>query len=120
MTRISEIRARLEAATPGPWKVDYDKVFETDTDSCVTGIFSTSERIVETDFGCYQQKANDAEFIAHASADIAWLLEQLERAEQALIWYEENACGNSLYSGQCSFYHARQALRELRGETEGK
>lgn len=56
--RIDEIRARLDAATPGPWEVVCD------TTSDVVGVLD----------GDY----DDADLIAHAPADLAWLIEQYE------------------------------------------
>lgn len=65
MDRLSEIRARCDAATPGPWQH-------------------------ESDYGAYIRDANganvcllyhseDAAFIAHAREDIPYLLTEVER-----------------------------------------
>lgn len=77
MDRIEEIRARLEAATPGPWKTGGSA-------ACGDVYFGT---LVDPDdptepgvmLGMTSQAA-DAALIAHAPADIAWLLEQLAGA----------------------------------------
>lgn len=81
--RIQEIKERLQATTPGAWKVripdgDYfgsdDPTVETEDGQYIarTGYDGLSYTVRET-------MGADAEFIAHAKEDIAWLLEQLER-----------------------------------------
>jgi hypothetical protein len=82
VSRLDEIRARLEAATPGPW---YAESF--------AGIFSAAERLREVDesgslvaddplcvVGDCINTDSDTEFIAHAPEDIAWLLKVAEAA----------------------------------------
>ena len=71
--RIKEIRERLGAATPGPWSV-LDLSDETGTDYTVEGS--------DVQIGPVWALA-DAAFIANAPADIAYLLEQVERLERA-------------------------------------
>jgi len=64
--QIEEIRARLEAATPGPWRKD-----------ATPGYFEPAVWIGE---GCvYPEEQSDATFIAHAPQDIADLLEEVGR-----------------------------------------
>lgn len=59
--RIAEIRARLDAATPGPW--------------CLLPSSSTIYVREREEYPHAQAVDNDdAEFIANAPADIAWLL----------------------------------------------
>ena len=65
MSRLDEIKARAEAATPGPWDV---LQYEARTTCDVIG-----DRIVVT-----QVRKADAKFIAHARTDNPWLIEQLE------------------------------------------
>ena len=62
--RLQEIRARLDAATPGPWQVVCD------TTSDVVGV-------IDGDYDA-------ADFITHAPADIAWLLDREHRLMNAL------------------------------------
>lgn len=67
--RLQEIRARLNAATPGPWHRHDDEPW-------VTNSATPPMRIIAT--GLRGQREN-AELIAHAPADIAWLLDEVER-----------------------------------------
>lgn len=55
MSRLEEIKKRLDAATPGPWEVRYNKFFADIEERYVDGICSNPEdnRIVETDSGVY-------------------------------------------------------------------
>ena len=80
--RISEIKGRLQATTPGIWKV-----FEPDGDylgddgpSVVTedGQYIAQTSYDGLSFSARETAANDAEFIAYAKQDIAWLVQQLE------------------------------------------
>ena len=84
--RLNEIKERLEAATPGGWKVLFadDEAFNPDLPSedplvvTDTGQFvaqTTYDQLYDT---CRPTMYADAVFIAHAKEDIAWLLEQLE------------------------------------------
>lgn len=77
-TRIAEIRARLAAATPGPWDVGerdggmgWD-VFQVNGDDLpqprLRGMFGHQP---------------DAEFIAHAPADLQWCLARIAALETA-------------------------------------
>ncbi len=76
--RIGEIKERLQATTPGAWRVwepgddylgDDTPIVETDGGQYVaqTGYDGLSHTVRET-------MAADAEFIAHAKEDIAYLL----------------------------------------------
>lgn len=88
--RIAEIRERLEKATPGPWVNEGDVV--ADEQSIVVGVESYNWRFVahinsDTDDGPEtppispeEAKAN-AEFIANAPTDIAFLLDELAAAK---------------------------------------
>lgn len=79
--RLLEIKERLQAATPGAWKVR-----ETDEDSFddTPGVTTEDGRYVaQTSYDglshtCRPTMYADAEFIAHAKEDIEWLLERLE------------------------------------------
>lgn len=80
--RIREIKERLQATTPGAWRVwepgddylgDDTPIVETDGGQYVaqTGYDGLSHTVRET-------MAADAEFIAHAKEDIEYLLGRLE------------------------------------------
>lgn len=87
--RLQEIRARLDAATPGPWE-------NTDDWSVVTAVVRQRSKwlpdyeMLVADVG---QPVN-ADLIAHAPADIAWLLDRLDELETergaVLDWSHEN------------------------------
>ena len=72
--RLNEIRARLDAATPGPWWTAEQRrpysnpIWSRSDDPVTTG---------ETIGSIYLQP--DADLIAHAPADIAWLLDEVKR-----------------------------------------
>jgi hypothetical protein len=70
--RINEIRARLQAATPGPWKIDPDDPTKFES------IVSTAD---DRPWGWVEVARSigpDAKLIANAPEDIAYLLERLE------------------------------------------
>lgn len=75
---IAAIRARLEAATPGPWKATASGV------STPIGELDFLPGIAEADQPGWSVADMDAaaDFIAHAPSDIAALLQALEVAEQ--------------------------------------
>ena len=58
-TRLEKIKARLAAATPGPWGLD-------------------------TQLGIDDPASADTALVVHAPEDIAWLVARVERLEWAL------------------------------------
>jgi len=78
--QIDDIRARLEAATPGPWMVDPD-------DAAV--VMRPDERhpngwdgvMIAVAKGGEMEATFIADLIAHAPTDLAFLLSRLESAE---------------------------------------
>ena len=82
--RLDEIRARAEAATPGPWR-ELDAAYgmivhDTGPDSAQIVVLADHR------FG-----GPDSTFIAHAREDIPYLLAEVERlrmamAEAGLVW----------------------------------
>ena len=77
MTRDSEIEARVEAATPGPWKA-----------AAYGDIFADRGGIVAKTY-----LDGDDDFIAHVREDIPYLLAELKEAREKLAaveaWYEK-------------------------------
>jgi hypothetical protein len=78
MSRIDEIKRRLLATTPGSWGVVEQ---DDDGDWIVSGADGTY--IAQTSYDglsvtTRETCRGDAEFIAHAKEDIAFLLEKLE------------------------------------------
>lgn len=89
MPTVEEIKARWEAATPGPWTV-IDRVADPENDgatsiSYITGLDTSFPEgvIVEVLSGEWDDQPN-AEAIACAPEDVAWLLSALETAETEL------------------------------------
>lgn len=113
MTREEEIQARLEAATPGPWryndKTDHGSPLIVHANRCVQAKNLDSYRegfdlgdplpIVAFHQGDYDSEAwficedKDGELIAHAPEDIAYLLEENARL-RALLVERCPACGS--------------------------
>ena len=71
--RLQEIRARLDAATPGPWVVKPPG----------EGKSSSGIRRGALDIAWSVTAREDADLIANAPADIAWLLAEVERLQRA-------------------------------------
>jgi hypothetical protein len=94
--RIAEIRARLEAATPGPWKATRDAV-ETASGEVIARIADDSDfRYLRCqghsllpdgtldDCNCDLGVEDDANLIAHAPDDIRFLLNEVHRMREML------------------------------------
>ena len=76
-TELSAIRARADAATPGPWEwedVDLDRVWPTPS-----RILAGQHGEVCSFDADDDPLAADAQFIAHARADIPALLAEIDR-----------------------------------------
>ena len=71
--RLAEIRARLEAATPGPWE-------HWERPNCCVVHEEAGIKWEVVGGGRFEDHA----FIAHAPEDIAWLLGEVERLEERL------------------------------------
>lgn len=90
MNRNKEIRQRLESATPGPWEADVygEYVWEAKHKSDGSMIAEmrgwghlTGTQKLDDEAAAQVQLAN-AEFIANAPSDIAYLLERVEQLEK--------------------------------------
>lgn len=75
MDRVSEIRARCEAATPGPWKIGRESPSGAQNVGTINGVL-TAQTTSES----------NASFIAHARDDIPYLLARAEKAEAENRW----------------------------------
>lgn len=89
--RVGEIEDRLNAATPGPWKAnkdgtidgtDYAEVICRGQVDCMSYCYGGTS-VIEGD-----NLAADAEFIAHAPSDVAYLLAELRKRDEALARVE--------------------------------
>ena len=84
--QTEEIRRRLAAATPGPWRVGHDGPSK----AVLSGAhprhgmlaFHTFPRTVTNLWGFDDLEEENAELIAHAPTDLAFLLAENERLEQ--------------------------------------
>ena len=75
MSRLDEIKARVEAATPGPWPKDY--VYNAIRHISRNCDFIESD--IDPEFGWLYGPVDDPTFIAHAREDIPYLLAEVER-----------------------------------------
>jgi len=77
--RIKEISERLQATTPGAWKVwEPDEDYFGSDDPCI--VSESGQYVAQTSYDGLNDRETmiaDAEFIAHAKDDIRFLLEQL-------------------------------------------
>lgn len=78
--RLDEITARCNAATDGPWAIWHSG---TDYPQSVVANDDGLSLVAET-FTSPKYPAADAEFIAHARADVPWLVEQVRKRDTAL------------------------------------
>jgi hypothetical protein len=78
--RISEIRARMEAATPGPWKWEGPvDLVDGSQARCLAG----DGLVLRHEALTWKMHEPDAALIANAPADIAYLLDRVEALEGA-------------------------------------
>jgi len=78
---IEAIRARAEAATPGPWKFGSNCIV-TDNDDVLYTYVDRAPDDDECWISCMDIKPEDADFIAHAREDIPDLLAEVERLQE--------------------------------------
>lgn len=84
MDRIDEIRAREQAATPGPWGYDgmHNEIHAPETDKFFLIVSELREHPGEVLLDKFGHTYNaDFEFIAHAREDIPWLIDCAETLE---------------------------------------
>ena len=76
--QLNEIKARAEAATPGPWRV---QIHEPSLSRMVVSDNCT----LDIDFGYVGNRTEeDAEFVANARVDIPALIAEIERLHKEL------------------------------------
>lgn len=83
-TRISQIRERAEKASPGPWRGSYKGYSVRSDAGDETVTIAASPNAHDTKKDTWERWLNNEAFIAHARADIPWLLERLGDAEGLL------------------------------------
>lgn len=87
---LEQIRERLEAATPGPWFREYGDVITAHPDPRDTEegyddprharVVRAAPHLPKKD----RQSIADADFIAHARTDVAFLLDLVKRQQEAI------------------------------------
>lgn len=84
---IAEIKERVAAATPGPWKHDWGNWDVEGPNRENIADISSGYRYQEPDksFHSKADPHDDAEFIAHARTDIPLLLERIEQLEDKCV-----------------------------------
>ena len=95
--RIEQIKTRLEAATPGPWKWhDFASTYTDEPETIIvhTGNFDW-EAIADGEYiaamsAWDSQQATDAEFIANAPADVAFLLGMVDELRARVSALQED------------------------------
>jgi len=88
MINLETIKARCEAATPGPWKVQGNKVFTTRSDP-------------------------DAELAAHAREDIPRLIAEIEQLRDSVI-----LAGEAIYAERVEWQTKVNQLQDKLGKAE--
>lgn len=82
--RVGEVQARHSKITPGPWTARQDFIDGGVPDNSVTLNGGERGDYIGTIALHYDVRAANAEFIASAPADIAYLLAQLRARDEAL------------------------------------
>ena len=112
--RIDEIRERLDKATPGPWKATYeaadDWVSITGQGFYDGGHWMTCPEVAT----CEGIVGPDADLIANAPADLAWLLGEVERlsAERMQPEQPEPTAAEVLAAAEESEHHEQWGYDE--------
>ena len=93
--RLAAIKARAEAATPGPWRVGYDGDVLSAKGRCVvSSIHDDEDRM---------PREHDAAFIAAAREDVTALLTEVERLRAREEWLAGQVAAHSEHYGETPF-----------------
>lgn len=92
--RISEIKARLDKATPGPWEKRYNCLYgweiwqprKPNTDHLVAAIATTRDESLQP------LVDGDADLIAHTPDDLRWLIDEVERKDARIKELIQSRC----------------------------
>ncbi len=77
--RLEQIKARMEAATPGPWESQIPNlVVAPDSPEGWWG------EVADLSGTYFHRQEEDLEFIAHSIADVEWLVSEVERLRLAV------------------------------------
>lgn len=83
--RLAQIKSRLAAATPGPWSWLRDE-YRADGPRPVCRI-----SCIEGDIALTYGNTHDADLIANAPGDLAWLIAEVERLREVASLWEQMA-----------------------------
>ena len=83
-TRIAEIQARCDAATPGPWEAHLSGYSVLEPMDDATGLQHGLARMCQPRGA--EEMVDNQTFIAHARSDVPWLLERVRTLQAALAW----------------------------------
>ena len=112
--RLDEIQARADKATEGPWET---RLFDGLPGKKVVGKREPSDLgrgpiVLMQPIFCTEQSADNAEFIAHARADVPRLVAALRAVLDACSTYEKTQAIYRIEMGQ------REIIRVVRAEIE--
>jgi len=82
MLNLEPIKARLAGATPGPWEQDTEQIGKRSKPVLI--IWAANRVVCRVGTVGFPKTEEDAAFIEHAPADIAALLEEVERLRAVL------------------------------------
>jgi hypothetical protein len=121
--RLAEIRARLEKATPGPWLAHGDLVWSAEGKATICAVSeprgSDVVRYVRLEFGKgYKEAFANADLIAHAPADIAYLLDALPLAVELARSIEDATTTTAIEFAHPDIVEKARALLAQVGEGE--
>lgn len=93
MTRLEQIRARVDAATEGPWEVvpAEDAYVSASVRAAGGTLMSFGGGSAYEESAGLEPSGEDLSFIAHARADVPWLLDRVAELEAALKHVEWEA-----------------------------
>ena len=117
---VSEIRAREQAATEGPWDWEYGVSLRT-----AWGLTKPNNEYVlrfqgGNDIGICPDPEENMEFIQESRTDLPYLLDLVERMGKALDEYGDHTapCDVSDTTCTCGWEKARALLEELRNSDD--
>lgn len=109
---LKSIKARLEAATPGPWQIYYEAIVDCIADKD-TGYDFTNKIMCSVDL---KNRYNNNSFVAHAPTDIAQLVEALEKCREAVAKLVFLTSEESFTKQAVLYQIANDSYKEVFGE----
>lgn len=106
-TRLDEIQARANAATPGPWECMGETVFGT-----YSYIRKCKSHWPITETARNKDHEKNGMFIAHAREDIPWLISELRSAQQEVRRLQMDQASQRFWIGYAAGLEIRFDLPE--------